>query len=66
MMDRRLLYLIRLFGLTAEGTLVHEGDLLCEEFQLNIRCHVLLNSYKRTNPNFIGKNKNCKCFAVMV
>lgn len=34
MMDRRLLHLIRLFGLTAEGTLVHEGDLLCEEFQL--------------------------------
>ncbi|OLA48179.1 MAG: hypothetical protein BHW39_01805 [Firmicutes bacterium CAG:552_39_19] len=34
MMDRRLLHLIRLFGFTAEGTLVHEDDLLCEEFQL--------------------------------
>lgn len=34
MMDRRLLHLIRLFGFTTEGTLVHEGDLLCEEFQL--------------------------------
>lgn len=34
MMVRRLLHLIRLFGFTAEGTLVHEGDLLCEKFQL--------------------------------
>lgn len=34
MMDRRLLHLIRRFGLAAEGTLVHEGDLPCEEFQL--------------------------------
>lgn len=70
MMDRRLLHLIRLFGFTAEGTLVHEDDLLCEEFRLGSDgVKLQLQAFDDGDKDmlvhpvklFIGKRENLSC-----